>query len=234
MGSLVVNGNIFKSKCQTIVNTVNCVGVMGAGIALEIRLRYPDLYKRYVQLCAEKKIDIGLLWIYKGTDRWILNFPTKRHWRYPSKLEYLHAGLKRFVDTYEERGVQSIAFPLLGADKGGIDPSVSLELMQRYLGNLKIDVEIYRYDPRAGDDLFESMKAWILSRDVATVAEVSGLRRNYVEALFDAVRDPSIVQLNQLARIDGVGIKTLERVFILAQSESVAGSLKNNVQQSLF
>ncbi|WP_454457443.1 macro domain-containing protein [Thauera phenylacetica] len=234
MSAVILSGNIFKSKCQTIVNTINCVGVMGAGIALEIRLRYPELYKRYLDLCAEKKIDIGLLWIYKGADRWILNFPTKRHWRYPSRIEYLHAGLKRFVETYEDRGVKSIAFPLLGADKGGIDPAVSLEVMLHYLNDVKIDVEIYKYDAGAVDDLFEAVKKWLLSRDVAFVTEVTGLRRNYVEALFDAMRDPRIVQLNQLSRIDGIGIKTLERVFKLAKSEVVALTAEVNAQQPLF
>ena len=234
MGAVILSGNIFTSRCQTIVNTVNCVGVMGAGIALEVRLRYPDLYRKYVQLCLEKKIDVGLLWIYKGSDRWILNFPTKKHWRYPSKLEYLHAGLNRFVETYKNRGVESIAFPLLGADRGGIDPKVSLEVMLNYLQHVDIYVEVYKYDPTAKDDLFEVTKTWLLSRDVSTVAEISGLRRNYVQALIEAISDPNIVQLNQLARVGGIGIKTLERVFTLAQNEKGASGPVRNTQQTLF
>ncbi len=77
MGIKIINGNIFTSKCQTIVNTVNCVGVMGAGMALECRLRYPEMHEKYILLCKDKLIDIGLLWIYKSPEKWILNFPTK-------------------------------------------------------------------------------------------------------------------------------------------------------------
>ncbi|NMG14228.1 macro domain-containing protein [Aromatoleum bremense] len=234
MGVIVISGNIFTSKCQTIVNTINCVGVMGAGIALEVRLRYPDLYEKYVKLCTEKKIDIGLLWVYKAPDRWVLNFPTKRHWKYPSKLEYLHAGLKKFVETYEDREVKSIAFPLLGADKGGIAQDVSLEIMLGYLSELNIDIEIYKYDALAKDDLFERVKSWLLSQDPGVIAEVAGVRRNYVERLIEAVCDPKIVQLNQIAKIDGIGIKTLEGVFKLARSVPIATESAMPGQQSLL
>ncbi len=97
---LVRKGNIFSSRCQTIVNTVNCVGIMGAGIALECRLRYPLMFDQYAKLCADAKLDIGQLWIYRAPERWVLNFPTKKHWRYPSKVEYLHLGLQKFMQTY--------------------------------------------------------------------------------------------------------------------------------------
>ena len=96
-------GNIFNTNNQTIVNTINCVGVMGAGIALECRLRYPSMYEKYINLCDQKKFDIGLLWVFRTNDpdRWILNFPTKKHWRHPSKKEYLYSGLRKFIETYK-------------------------------------------------------------------------------------------------------------------------------------
>ena len=81
----IIEGNIFTTKCQVIVNTVNCVGVMGAGLALECRLRYPDMYSLYVDLCNVNKIDIGMLWLYSSTEPWILNFPTKKR-----GIIYLH------------------------------------------------------------------------------------------------------------------------------------------------
>lgn len=77
MPAKIITGNIFTTNCQTIVNTINCVGVMGAGIALECRLRYPDMHEKYIKLCMDNHIDIGLLWIYKSSDKWVLNFPTK-------------------------------------------------------------------------------------------------------------------------------------------------------------
>ena len=216
----IIKGNIFTSNCQVLVNTVNCVGVMGAGIALECRLRYPEMFQRYIQLCAEKKIDIGKLWIYKSTEKWILNFPTKKHWKYPSKIEYLQAGLDKFCKTYEERGIESIAFPLLGADKGGIPQDVSLETICSYLDKLNIKIEIYTYDPTANDDLYRKVKEWLLENDIDHIAKISKLRKDYVNKVIDAVRSPNIFQLNQLARVKGIGIKTLEKIFHLATDEN--------------
>lgn len=131
---------------------------MGAGIAYECRLRYPVMYERYVELCRNKKFNIGMLWIYKSEDKWIVNFPTKNHWRYESKKEYLEKGLQKFLDTYKEKGITSIAFPLLGASNGGIPEDVSLEIMNKYLEQCDIDIEIYRFDPYAYDDLYLKFK----------------------------------------------------------------------------
>jgi O-acetyl-ADP-ribose deacetylase (regulator of RNase III) len=218
MSIKIIKGNIFTSQCQTLVNTINCVGVMGAGIALECRLRYPEMYDKYVDLCAQKKINIGLLWIHRTSDRWVLNFPTKKHWKNPSKFEYLHLGLEKFLETYREQGVNSIAFPLLGADKGGIAQETSLDIMTTYLGKADIEIEIYKYDANAKDDLYEKAKEWLLSQDIERILETTNLRRNYVAKVVDAMQSPDIVQLNQLARVNGIGIKTLEAVFRLARS----------------
>lgn len=233
MAIKIIKGNIFTSKCQTLVNTVNCVGVMGAGIALELRLRYPEMHDRYVQLCEKNKINIGMLWVYKSPERWILNFPTKKHWRFPSKLEYLHAGLEKFLNTYEERAVQSIAFPILGADKGGISQEESLEIMTAYLETADLDIEIYKHDANAKDDLYEETKEWLLSQNIDRVSEATKLRKDYVAKVIDALQVSDIVQLNQLAQVNGIGIKTLEKIFNLAR-----GSLDDETvtppQQSLL
>ncbi len=218
MSIKIINGNIFTSNCQTLVNTVNCVGVMGAGIALECRLRYPEMHQKYIQLCEAGQINIGLLWIYKSKDRWILNFPTKKHWKYPSKKEYLCAGLNKFVSTYHEKGIESIAFPLLGADKGGIPQEESLNIMMSYLENPSIEIEIYRYDQRAKDDLYDKTKKCLLSMDIEFISKSTGLRKDYVLKVIYAMQSPNIVQLNQLARVEGIGIKTLEKIFQFARS----------------
>jgi O-acetyl-ADP-ribose deacetylase (regulator of RNase III) len=215
----VIKGNIFTTECQTIVNTINCVGVMGAGIALECRLRHPEMYKKYKDLCEEKKINIGLLWIYKTENKWILNFPTKKHWKYPSKEEYLHDGLKKFMETYKGRGIKSVAFPLLGADKGGMDADKSLQIMTSYLEDADIKVEIYQYDHSSKDDIYEQTKEWLLAQDLEFVSSSSKLRRDYIVKVLDAMRRPDIVQLNQLAKVKGVGIKTLEKIYALSSCE---------------
>ena len=234
MSVKVIEGNIFRSNCQTLVNTVNCVGVMGAGIALECRLRYPEMHKKYVHLCNEQKIDIGMLWVYKTPERWILNFPTKKHWKYPSKVEYLHAGLAKFINTFEEKGIRSIAFPLLGADKGGIPQDESQSIMTTYLEKADLDIEIYRYDADAKDDLYDMTKEWLLSQDIDRISKATQLRKDYVVRVIDAMQLPTIVQLNQLARVNGIGIKTLEKMFVFARGSLVKDQLPTSGQQSLL
>ena len=229
----IIRGNIFTSNCQVLVNTVNCVGVMGAGIALECRLRYPEMFQKYVHLCEDKKIDIGKLWIYKSSEKWILNFPTKKHWKFPSKIEYLQEGLDKFCKTYKERGIESIAFPLLGADKGGIPQDVSLKIILSYLDNLDLKIEVYKYDPMAGDDLYDIVKKWLWEHDIDYISKETGLRKDYILKVKSATESSDIVQLNQLARVKGIGIKTLEKIFNLARNaDKDTGELKN--QMSLF
>jgi O-acetyl-ADP-ribose deacetylase (regulator of RNase III) len=222
----IIKGNIFTTNRQVIVNTINCVGVMGAGIALECRLRYPEMFLKYQVLCQEKNIDIGKLWIYKAEQRWILNFPTKKHWKYPSKVDYLHAGLEKFMATYKERNIESIAFPLLGADRGGIAPEESLNIMVSYLQHADIPVDIYQYDPKASDDLFQKVQSWLKSKTIEEIMTLTGLRRNYVESVCSAMDSGNIYQLNQLANVKGIGIKTIEKVFEISR--------KKHEQTSLF
>lgn len=229
----VIEGNIFTSKCQTIVNTVNCVGVMGAGIALECRLRYPEMFDRYVQLCDSGQIGVGKLWIYKS-DRWILNFPTKKHWKYPSKIEYLKAGLEKFVTTYRDKGIESIAFPLLGADKGGIPASESLAVMHEYLDDLNLDIEIYKYDPKSHDDHYLATKDWLQKTGASEVARITGIQPQYVMKVLEAVESPDIAQLNQLARVKGIGIKTMERIFRASRSAGPISEDSHSGEQGAF
>lgn len=220
MAFRIIDGNIFTSECQTLVNTVNCVGVMGAGIALECRLRYPQMYERYVGICEKGQLDIGKLWLYRTDRRWVLNFPTKKHWRYPSRETYLRQGLEKLAATYAQKGIHSIALPLLGGDRGGIDPEVSLGLIQNYLadGHEDLEVEVYRYDPTARDDLFEDFKARLLGESGARIQQASGLKPKSLETLREALQRDDICQLNQLLKVKGVGLVTLERAFRYAQA----------------
>jgi len=234
MSVKVITGNIFTSSCHTIVNTVNCVGVMGAGIALECRFRYPEMHEKYINLCNDNKIETGLLWLYKSPKRWVLNFPTKKHWKYPSKKEYLHAGLEKFCDTYKEKGIESIAFPLLGADKGGISQEVSLGIMRSYLDKIDLEIEIYKYDKSAKDDLFDQIKEGLLSKSIEVISIETSIRKNYVEKLINAIQQPDIVQISQLINVEGVGLKTLEKVFIYATNTIANSDRTTPIQGSLF
>jgi O-acetyl-ADP-ribose deacetylase (regulator of RNase III) len=213
-------GNIFTTKAQTIVNTINCVGVMGAGIAYEFRLRHKDMFERYVELCEKKQIDIGKLWIYKDSDRKILNFPTKYDWKYPTKEKYLHLGLQKFIDSYQKRGIESVAFPLLGVQKGGLSEEKSLEIMHSYLSKCDIDVEIWHFDPMAKDDLFEKFVAILQEYDLSTLKKESGVGLAILKKIVDAVKLEHINSMSSLLQIKGVGDKTIEKLFEFVMKSS--------------
>lgn len=140
----VLIGNLFESKAKTLVNTVNCVGIMGKGVAQEFKKRYPDLFEDYARLCDAKQVKPGVPYLYTdllGTS--ILNFPTKDHWRSPSKVEDIIRGLDLFLEKFREWGIKSIAFPPLGCGNGGLEWSVVGPIMYQKLAGLDIDVEIY-------------------------------------------------------------------------------------------
>ena len=141
-----VRGDLFESPAQVLVNTVNTVGVMGKGIALTFKKIYPEMFARYQELCEDKQLDVGKLWVFKTEHKWVLNFPTKRHWRTPSRIEFIEAGLQKFAATYAEQGITSIAFPELGCGNGELDWSDVRPVMLRYLKSLPINVYIYLYD----------------------------------------------------------------------------------------
>ncbi|MBI5788446.1 MAG: macro domain-containing protein [Candidatus Schekmanbacteria bacterium] len=139
-----VKGNLFESPAKVLVNTVNTVGVMGKGIAKDFKTIYPEMFREYQKLCETKKMEIGNLWLYKTSNKWILNFPTKTTWRLSSKIEYIKCGLEKFIKEYAERGITSIAFPTLGCGNGELDWEKQVRpLMEKYLKNLPIDVFVY-------------------------------------------------------------------------------------------
>lgn len=136
-------GTVFNTDTKAIVNTVNCTGVMGAGIALEFMLRYPEMFNDYENKCKDKQIVTGRVDYYKNKDGTIIiNFPTKWHFKYPSKLIWIEQGLKDFVNTYIQHGITSVAFPKLGTSNGGLNWNDVKTIMERYLSCLEIDIYI--------------------------------------------------------------------------------------------
>ncbi len=140
----VLIGDIFQSSAQTLVNTVNCVGVMGKGVALEFKKRWPKLMQDYEKKCASKEVLPGVPFLYTdilGTS--IINFPTKGHWRSASRLVDIQKGLDIFVQNYKSWKIESVAFPPLGCGNGGLDWELVGPLMYSKLSTLDIPVEIF-------------------------------------------------------------------------------------------
>ena len=131
-----LEGTVFNSNAEAVVNTINCVGVMNAGIALEFGLRYPEMLSEYQKKCKNKEIQTGKIYYYIAKDKTIVNFPTKWHFKYPSKLEWIEEGLRDFVKTYKQYGFKSVAFTKLGTLNGKLDWNDVKQLMEKYLSNL--------------------------------------------------------------------------------------------------
>src|SRR5579872_1797541 len=145
-----VQGDLLEARVEALVNTVNTVGVMGKGIALMFKEAFPENFRAYHDACKHKEVRIGHMFVtethaFEGP-RWIVNFPTKKHWRHPSKLDWVIEGLKDLRRVIQEHKMRSVALPPLGSGNGGLDwPQVRQEI-QNILGDLK-DVDIHVYEP---------------------------------------------------------------------------------------
>jgi O-acetyl-ADP-ribose deacetylase (regulator of RNase III)/uncharacterized protein YwgA len=144
-----IQGNLLESKTQALVNTVNTLGVMGKGIALQFKKEFPNNYKAYKKVCEKGELKVGRLFVFEentvfGT-KIIVNFPTKTDWRRPSSYAYIESGLKELVHLIQEKKIKSIAIPPLGAGNGGLDWQKVKILLHQYLAEL--DCEIYIYEP---------------------------------------------------------------------------------------
>lgn len=140
----VVSGDLLDSEAQTLVNAVNCVGVMGKGIALAFKRRFPTMFADYAERCKDGRVRLGEPYLYRGSaPPWILNFPTKDHWRSASKLEDIVAGLAYLEAHYREWGVASLAVPALGCGAGQLEWEAVSPVLHIALDRLAIPVWLY-------------------------------------------------------------------------------------------
>ena len=143
-------GNLLESKAEALVNTVNTVGVMGKGIALMFKEAFAENFTAYQAASKAKEIHIGKMFVTERRDlvgpRWIINFPTKRHWRSPSRIEDIKAGLSALVEEIRKRRIKSIALPALGCGNGGLDWGEVLPAIRSALADLT-DVRLFVYPP---------------------------------------------------------------------------------------
>lgn len=145
------SGNLFNSNAEALVNAVNCVGVMGKGIALQFKQKFPaEYFKAYKIACQNGELAIGKVQIFelKNTNtnpNFIINFPTKNHWREPSKIEYIESGLRSLVEAIEQYKIKSIAMPALGCGLGGLDYKKVKPLIEKAFVNLpKVEALLFR------------------------------------------------------------------------------------------
>lgn len=140
-------GNLLEARAEALVNTVNTVGVMGKGIALMFKERFDENFRRYAAACKAKEVQTGKMFVTEVHEldgpRWIVNFPTKQHWRAPSRMEWIVEGLQDLRRFLIEQKVKSIAIPPLGAGNGGLEWAEVREQIERTLGDLDIDILVF-------------------------------------------------------------------------------------------
>ena len=147
----VAEGNLLEAKADALVNTVNCVGVMGKGIALQFKQAFPDNCQEYEKACKKGRVRIGRMFVHNQNDifypKYIINFPTKRHWKTKSRLEDIESGLKDLVKQAKKLDIKSIAVPPLGSGLGGLDWRDVKPLIVKAFDELP-DTEVLLYEPK--------------------------------------------------------------------------------------
>ena len=137
-------GDIFESKCQAIINTVNCEGKMGKGLAYQFKKKFPEMEQDYVKVCLKGELYPGKLHIYQEKNFLIINFPTKNKWREKSKIEYIVIGLRKLKEEIIKKGIKSVAIPPLGAGNGGLNwNEVKFEINRGLLDMEDVVFEVY-------------------------------------------------------------------------------------------
>lgn len=192
-------GNLFDTHVDAVVNTVNCVGVMGRGIALQFKRLYPDNFKRYVNECKAKKIIPGKMFVYSTESLtqpfFIINFPTKRHWRTNSKLEYIQEGLQDLVQIIKKNHITSIAIPPLGCGLGGLDWKIVKTYIEEALHPLQ-NVDITVFQPNDVLQLKTKTRNQASPSMTSSRAVLIALMQHYQQTLLDP--DLSLLELHKL------------------------------------
>lgn len=146
-----VHGDLLEAPVDALVNAVNEVGVMGKGLALQFRTAFPASAREYVEACARREVNVGkVLLTRSGDDKgpaWIIHFPTKKHWRHPSRIEWVREGPQDLERVVRQRSIRSVALPALGCGLGGLAWSEVRPLIERDLSDVR-DVEVLVFEPQ--------------------------------------------------------------------------------------
>ncbi|MCK9223520.1 MAG: macro domain-containing protein [Candidatus Muirbacterium halophilum] len=181
-------GDLLKEDVEAIVNTVNCVGIMGKGIALQFKKRFPDNYKMYSFECKQKKIVPGKMFVYETRNvfnpKFIINFPTKKHWKELSKLEYIENGLNDLVRIIKKFNITSIAIPPLGCGLGGLKWELVKKIIEEKLEKL-VDVNIFVFEPIGSPEAKDMVKEKKIPNMTPGRAVLIVLINSYLAAFMD-------------------------------------------------
>ncbi|MHA7884210.1 type II toxin-antitoxin system antitoxin DNA ADP-ribosyl glycohydrolase DarG [Nitratireductor rhodophyticola] len=203
------NGDMFAEPVEALVNTVNCVGVMGKGVALEFKNRWPANFRAYKSLCDTKGLKPGQMFVFDTKElftsegpRYLINFPTKAHWRSKSKMEYIEDGLDALVEAIREHGITSIAIPPLGCGNGGLDWADVRPLIEAKLSSLD-DVEIVLFAPKHAADAPEHVHSNLpMTFPRAILLRTLNDLESYFDGSFDRISLQKIAYFLQALGVD--------------------------------
>lgn len=181
----LTTGDILKADAEAIVNTVNCVGIMGRGIALQFKKAFPANFHAYALACKEGEVQPGRMFVHDTgvftNPRYIINFPTKRHWKGKSRMEDIDSGLIALAREVRERGIKSIAIPPLGAGLGGLEWGAVRPRIEDALRDIP-DLKVLIYKPNGAPEVVKSREVpnWTPGR-----ASLVTLMHRYLQGLMD-------------------------------------------------
>jgi O-acetyl-ADP-ribose deacetylase (regulator of RNase III) len=181
-------GDILAEDAEALVNTVNCVGFMGRGIALQFKKAWPENFRAYAAACRRRAVQPGRMLVFETgrltNPRFIVNFPTKRHWRGRSRMEDIEAGLRSLVEELHRRGIRSIALPPLGAGLGGLEWAEVRERIERAMRDLP-DVRVIVFEPSGAPVRGVGTRAKKVPAMTPCRAALVGLMDRYLAGLLD-------------------------------------------------
>lgn len=176
-------GNLFESNAECLVNTVNCEGYMGKGIAYQFKLRYPQNNKDYIRACKSGELHIGTIHSFTEDGKLIVNFPTKNKWREKSRMYYIEEGLELLVKLIQEKSISSIAIPPLGCGNGGLDWNEVKQVIDKKLTKVENMCDIIVFEPS-----ISSYKTVVKEAPQVTVSGLVLLQIRMKLEKFDALR----------------------------------------------
>ena len=216
-----LTGNIFSSGAEVVVITVNCEGVMGAGIALDAKNRWPEIYDLYSKRCELNNFHIGDIMWTNSDSRKVALFPSKKLWRAPSKLSYLSDGLDTLRTDIDQLSITSIALPHLGCNNGGLTWSEVKPLIVEKLSRIdELKVELWKFDQNFVDQDFQKFREIFLSLNPKNASNWVNFSKKTENFVRDVLRDNELTNFVQLAAIKGVGKKTLEKIYRAALTKN--------------
>ena len=181
-------GDLFTEDAEALVNTVNCVGVMGRGVAYQFKVSFPANYKAYKAACDRHLVQPGKMFVYETGQlegpRLIINFPTKRHWRGKSRIEDIEVGLQSLRREIEDRDIRSIALPPLGSGLGGLNWRIVRNLIEDALGDC-VDREVVVYEPHETEEVIDRNPSTDVPNMTNGRAVLVCLMRRYTDGLLD-------------------------------------------------